>query len=80
MLYIYSSEITADKICEKVLRLQVENDFNNQSESRKDLFLVENSCNKTFINFNFGRHEDLSTLKSDINLGLAVSVSYHFFR
>ena len=78
MLYINSSVITADKICEKVLRLQVENDFNNQSESRKDLFLVENSCNKTVINFNFGRHEDLSTLKSDINL--ATSVSYHFFR
>ena len=79
MLYINSSVITADKICEKVLRLQVENDFNNQSESRKDLFLVDNSCNKTVINFNFGRHEDLSILKRDINLGLAASLNYHFF-
>ena len=26
--------------------------------------------NKTFIDFNFGRYKDLSTLKSDIHLGL----------
>ena len=37
------------------------------------------SFNKTVIDFNFGRHKDLSTLKSDIHLGLAASVNYHFF-
>ena len=42
-------------------------------------FLNENSYNKTVIDFNFGRHKDLSTLKSDIHLGLAASVNYHFF-
>ena len=31
---------------------------------------VEKSYNKTVIDFNFGRHENLSTLKSDIHLGL----------
>ena len=41
-------------------------------------FLNENSYNKTVMDFNFGRHKDLSTLKSDINLGLAASVNYHF--
>ena len=40
-------------------------------------FLNEKSYNKTVINFNFGRHKDLSTLKSDIHLGLAASVNYH---
>ena len=40
--------------------------------------LNEKSYNKTVIDFNFGRHIDLSTLKSDIHLGLAASVNYHF--
>ena len=53
--------------------------FTNKSESRKNSFLVKKSYNKTFIDFNFGRHKDLSTLKSDIHLGLAASVNYHFF-
>ena len=53
--------------------------FNNKSESRKFSLLVEKSYSKTNIDFNFGRHEDLSTLKSDIHLGLAASVNYHFF-
>ena len=53
--------------------------FNNKSESRKFSFLIEKSYTKTFIDFNFGRHKDLSTLKSDIQLGLAASVNYHFF-
>ena len=52
--------------------------FNNRSESRKFSFLVEKSYNKTFIDFNFGKHKDLSTLKSDIHLGLAASVNFHF--
>ena len=38
-------------------------------------FLNEKSYNKTVIDFNFGRHKDLSTLKSDIHLGLAASVN-----
>ena len=42
-------------------------------------FLNENSYDKTVIDFNFSRHKDLSTLKSDIRLGLAASVNYHFF-
>ena len=42
-------------------------------------FLNEKSYNKTVINFNFGRHKDLSILKSDIHLGLAASMNYHFF-
>ena len=37
------------------------------------------SYNKTAIDFDFGRHKDLSTLKSDIHLGLAASLNYHFF-
>ena len=41
--------------------------------------LNEKSYNKTVIDFNFGRHKDLSTLKSDIHLGLAALVNYHFF-
>ena len=42
-------------------------------------FLNEKSYNKTVIDFNFGRHNNLSTLKSDIHLGLAASVNDHFF-
>ena len=42
-------------------------------------FLNDKPYNKTVIDFNFGRHKDLSTLKSDIHLGLAVSVNYHVF-
>ena len=42
--------------------------------------LNEKSYNKTVIDFNFGRHKGLSTLQSDIHLGLAASVNYHFFR
>ena len=42
-------------------------------------FLNEKSYTKTVIDFNFGRHKDLSTLKNDIHLDLAASVNYHFF-
>ena len=42
-------------------------------------FLNEKSYNKTVIDFNFSRHKDLSTLKSDIHLCLAAWVNYHFF-
>ena len=61
--------ITVNKTCEKVLRLKVEHDYNNKSERRQFSFLVKKSYNKTVIDFNFGRHEDLSTLKSDSGLG-----------
>ena len=37
--------------------------------------MFEKSYNKTVIDFNFGRHKDLSTLKSDIHLGLAAIFS-----
>ena len=42
-------------------------------------FFNEKSYNKTVIVFYFGTHKDLSTLKSDIHLGLAALVNYHFF-
>ena len=42
-------------------------------------FLNEKSYNKAVIDFNFGRHKDLSTLKSDIHVCLAAWVNYHFF-
>ena len=37
------------------------------------------SLNKTVIGFNFDRHKDLSSLKSDVYLGLAALVNYPFF-
>ena len=43
-------------------------------------FLNEKSYNKTVIDFNFSRHKDLSTLKSDIHPGQAAPVNYHFFQ
>ena len=48
-------------------------------EVTKFSFLNEKSHNKTVIDFNFGKQNDVSTLKSDIHLGLAASVNYHFF-
>ena len=42
-------------------------------------FLNEKSYNKTVIDFNFGRHKYLSTIKSDIHISLAALVIYHFF-
>ena len=41
-------------------------------------FLNEKSYNKTVIDINFGRHKDLSSLKSDLYLGQAASVNYAF--
>ena len=40
--------------------------------------MVEKSYYITVIDFNFGRHKYLSTLKSDIHLGLAASVNITF--
>ena len=42
-------------------------------------FLNDKPYNKTVIDFNFGRHMDVSTLKRDIHLGPSASVNYHFF-
>ena len=44
-----------------LINRRVEHGFKNKSESRTFSFLA--------IDFNFGRHKDLSTLKSDIHLG-----------
>ena len=41
--------------------------------------LNEKSYNKTVNDLSSGRHKDLSTLKSEIHLGLAASVNYPFF-
>ena len=54
--------------------------FTTKVKVAKFLYLNEKSYNKTVIDFNFGRHKDLSTLKSDIHLGLAASVNDHFFQ
>ena len=57
--------MTVAKSCEKVLRcLRLK--FINKSESSQIFsFLNEKSYNKTVIDFNFGRHKDLSTLEYD---------------
>ena len=44
-------------------------------KNRKFPFIVQKSYNKTVIDFNFGRHVDLSTLKSENHLGIAASVN-----
>ena len=62
---------TAAKIVEKVC---VDHDFNNKNlvtKVKAEKFhsqLKSHTYNKTIIEFNFGRHKDLSTLKSDILL------------
>ena len=74
--------ITVSKTCEKVLRcltFKVEHVFTTKVKEAH-FFLNEKSYNKTVIDFNFGRHKDLSTLKSDIHLSLSASVNYRFFR
>ena len=45
-------------------------------EVAKFSFLTEMSYNKTVIDFNFGRHKYLYTIKSEIHL--TASVNYHF--
>ena len=72
----YFNLITVAKTCEKVLRcLRLK--VTTKVKVAKFSFLNEKSYNKTVIDFNFGRHKDLSTLKSDIHL--AASVNYQFF-
>ena len=58
--------ITVAKTCEKFLRL-------NMASTTKVKVIVEKSYNITVIGFNFGRHKDLSTFKSDIHFGLSTS-------
>ena len=48
------------------------------TSTTKFSLIVKKSYNKTVIDFNFLRHEDLSTLKSDIHLGLAALVNITF--
>ena len=40
--------------------------------------MVEKSYNKPVIALNFGRHKDLSNLKSDVHPGLVASVNITF--
>ena len=49
------------------------------STTKVKVKLKKKSYSKTVIDFNFGRHEDLSTLKSDIHIGLAASVNIAFW-
>ena len=62
-----------------VLDLRLNMSLTTKVKVAKSTFLNEKSYNKTAIDFIIGRHKDLSTLKSDIYLGLAASVNYHFF-
>ena len=52
--------------------------LDNKSESRKNSIIVKKLFNKTVIDFNFSRNEDLSTLKSDVYISLATSVNTFF--
>ena len=40
--------------------------------------IVKRSYNKVVIDSNFGKHEDLSTLISNIHVGLAALCEYYF--
>ena len=73
--------IKVAKTCEKVLKClrRLNMYLTTKVKVAKFALLNEKSYNKTVIDFNFGRQKDLSTLKSDIHLGLAASLNYHFF-
>ena len=47
-----------------------------QVKVAKFSFLNKKSYNKTVIDLKFGRHKDLSTLKSDIHLGIYEKIHY----
>ena len=49
-----------------------------KSESRAFSIIAEKSYNKPVIDFNFGRHKDLSTLKCNIYLSLEAFVNITF--
>ena len=54
--------------------IEVEHVLTTKVKVAKFSFLNEKSHNKTVIDFKFGRHKDLFTLKSDIHLGPAALV------
>ena len=84
--------ILVAKTCGKVLkclRLRVDFVFINKVKVAKFSFLNEKSYNKTVIDFNFGRHEDLSTPNqlpfrsrfeffTDLSMP-SVTIKYQFF-
>ena len=55
----------------------MEHIFNNKVKVGKSSFLNEKSYNKTVIDFNFGRHKDLSTRKNDNSPGPLGRGEYH---
>ena len=65
----YNFLIKVAKTCEKVLRClrSLNMSLTAKVKVAKLSILNEKSYNKTVIDFNFGRHKDLSTLKSDIH-------------
>ena len=71
-----NSLITIAKSCKKVLRLI--RPSTTKVKAEKKSFIVKNSDYKTVIAFKFDRHKNLSTLKSDIHLGLAASTYITF--
>ena len=66
-ILLYNILIKVAKTCEKVLRCRMS--LTTKVKVAKFSFLNEKSYNKTVIDFNFRRHKDLSTIKSDIHLG-----------
>ena len=50
-----------------------------QKRKQKIFILSEKSYNKTVIDFNFGRHANLFTLKNEFHLGRAASANNYSF-
>ena len=65
---------TVVQTCEITLAIH----FFYQKETKSFTQIVDKSYNKTVIDFNFCRHKDLCSLKSDIHLGLTASVNITF--
>ena len=63
---------THAQACEKVLMFNI-------PLGRKFSFIVDKSYNKTIIDFNFGRHKDLSTLKKGYLSQHSGLGEYHFW-
>ena len=65
----------------KVLRLNITNTIKNLlTKAKVEHFhlQLESHVRKTVIDFNFGRHKDLSTLKSDIHLDRKAEMNITF--
>ena len=85
-LYTFQNTIsnklkTVAKTCEKVLRLTWLNMITNLVTKVKiETLNSQLKChyNKTVIDYNFGSHKDVYTLKSIIHLGLAASMNIIF--